>query len=224
MNNIKKNIEIINNKIGTDTTLVAVSKTYPVTVIRQAYDGGQRIFGESKIQELVAKYEQLPKNIQWHMIGHLQRNKIKYIAPFIHLIHGVDDFKKLVEINKQAQKYDRTIHCLLQIKIAQESTKFGLSIQDATKIITLNELTNLPNVFIDGFMGMASFTADKKQVKDEFKTLYQFFTKSKEWKNACFNPTILSMGMSGDYQTAVECGSTMVRIGSAIFGDRNYNH
>ncbi len=223
MNFIQKNIQSIQKTIPQGVTLVAVSKTHSVEFIQQAYEAGQRVFGENKIQELTEKYEQLPKDIQWHMIGHLQRNKIKYIAPFVHLIHGVDDFKKLVEIDKQAKKNGRVIDCLLQIKIAQEDTKFGLSMDEALEILTSRELLELKNLVVKGFMGMASFTDDTEQVKQEFSALSEFYKKSVSLQNEQFFPTILSMGMSGDYQLAIEQGSTMVRVGSAIFGNRNYN-
>lgn len=220
---IAENIQKIQKNIPSDVTLIAVSKTHSVEMIKKAYDFGHLVFGESRVQEMVAKHEQLPKNIQWHMIGHLQRNKIKYIAPFVHLIHGVDDLKKLLEINKQAQRYERTVHCLLQIKIAEEDSKFGLSIKEAEQILMSDELKNLKHTFIDGFMGMASFTDNQQQIETEFATLQQFFNKSQEFKNPNFNPTILSMGMSGDYKTAITFGSTMIRVGGAIFGNRNYN-
>ncbi len=223
MNFIQKNIQSIQKNIPKGVTLIAVSKTHPVEFIQQAYDAGQRVFGENKIQELTAKHEQLPKDIQWHMIGHLQRNKIKYIAPFVHLIHGVDDFKKLIEINKQAKKNERVIECLLQIKIAQEDTKFGLSMDDALEIIHSKELLELENLVIKGFMGMASFTDNTEQVKQEFASLSEFHQKTIALQNERFSPTILSMGMSSDYLLAIEQGSTMVRVGSAIFGNRNYD-
>lgn len=220
---IAENIQKIQKNIPSDVTLIAVSKTHSVEMIKKAYDFGHLVFGESRVQEMVAKYEQLPKDIQWHMIGHLQRNKIKYIAPFVHLIHGVDDLKKLLEINKQAKRYERTVHCLLQIKIAEEDSKFGLSIKEAEQILMSDELKNLKHTFIDGFMGMASFTDNQQQIETEFATLQQFFNKSQEFKKPNFNPTILSMGMSGDYKTAITFGSTMIRVGGAIFGNRNYN-
>lgn len=220
---IIQNIQDIQKKIPSSTTLIAVSKTHPIEAIQTAYNCGHVVFGESRVQEMVAKYNQLPKDIKWHMIGHLQRNKIKHMAHFVHLIHGVDDMKKLIEINKQAAKHNRIIHCLLQVKIAKEDTKFGLSVQEAEQILTSEELLKLNNISIDGFMGMASFTDNQKQVEAEFETLQHFFNNTQQLKNAIFNPKILSMGMSGDYKTALKFGSTMIRIGGAIFGNRNYN-
>ena len=168
------------------------------------------------------KYEELPKDIEWHMIGHLQRNKVKYMAHFVHLIHGVDSFKTLKEINKQALKHHRIIDCLLQLKIAKEDTKFGLSIADAKDIVTAEEFSALKNINIKGLMGMASFTEDESVVRDEFKTLQNNFTALQKYKSFNFNPSIISMGMSGDYKIAIEEGSTMIRVGSSIFGIRNY--
>jgi len=216
---IAKNLQKIKSTIPAQVTLVAVSKTKPYDDILEAYNAGQRVFGENKIQEMVAKYEVLPKDIKWHMIGHLQRNKVKYMAPFVDLIHGVDSLKTLAEINKQAQKNNRIIACLLETKIAQEETKFGLSFQEIEDIVNNKETASFKNIKIAGLMGMASFTDDLKQVENEFKSLNTFFTKLStqypEFK-------ILSMGMSGDYKIAINSGSTMVRVGSAIFGKRNY--
>jgi pyridoxal phosphate enzyme (YggS family) len=202
---------------------VAVSKTKPVSEILEAYNAGQRIFGENKIQEMALKYDEMPKDIEWHMIGHLQRNKVKYMAHFVHLIHGVDSFKTLVEINKQALKHNRVINCLLQLKIAKEDTKFGLSITEVEAILNSEELKNLKNIQIKGVMGMASFIDDESVIRTEFKTLKTFFDKLKNFNLPNFNPTVISMGMSGDYKLAIEEGSTMVRVGSAIFGHRNYS-
>lgn len=216
---ISKNIDKLTNLIPKETTLIAVSKTKPVSAILEAYNVGQRIFGENKIQEMVSKHNELPKDIHWHMIGHLQRNKIKYMASFVDLIHGVDNFKTLIEINKQAKKHNRVINCLLQAKIAQENTKFGLPLGKIEHILNSKELIELENVNIKGLMGMASFTSNKKQVKEEFKTLSVFFNKVKKTHNL----EILSIGMSGDYSLAIKAGSNMVRIGSAIFGDRSYS-
>lgn len=200
-------------------TLVAVSKTKPIEDLMQAYEVGQRHFGENKIQEMTQKWEQMPKDIQWHMIGNIQRNKVKYMAPFVHLIHGVDSLKLLKEINKQALKNNRVIDCLLQIKIAQEDTKAGLTVDQATELLESNDYKELNNVKLIGLMGMASFTKDTEQIKREFmllKNTYDIFSKQhKDW-------TTLSMGMTGDHKIAIQCGSTMVRIGSAIFGSRNY--
>lgn len=223
MTSITTNLHTIKNTIPNQVTLVAVSKTKPVSEILEAYNAGQRVFGENKIQEMAQKFDEMPKDIEWHMIGHLQRNKVKYMAHFVHLIHGVDSLKTLKEINKQALKHDRIINCLLQLKIASEDTKFGLSFNEAQNIVTSSELSALKNINIQGVMGMASFTNDKQIVKLEFKTLKTYFDILKEHTSFNFNPIIISMGMSGDYQIAIEEGSTMVRVGSAIFGHRNYN-
>ncbi len=216
---IAENLRHIKNSIPKNVTLVAVSKTKPNGAILDAYTAGQRIFGENKIQEMVAKYDELPKDIQWHMIGHLQRNKVKYMAHFVNLIHGVDSYKTLKEINKQAKKHHRVIHCLLQARIAKEETKFGLSFTDIDQIISGEELSELKNIKIIGLMGMATFTENQEQLKEEFSSLKVFFDELK-----IHNPSLktLSMGMSGDYQLAIANGSTMVRVGSAIFGARNY--
>jgi hypothetical protein len=204
--------------------LVAVSKTYPPERVLEAYQLGQRIFGENKVQELVLKYDALPKGIEWHLIGHLQTNKVKYIAPFVQLIHSVDSFKLLKEINKQAEKNNRVINCLLQIHIAEEETKFGLSFREAEDIIKSSELRQLKNIKITGLMGMATNTDDQDHIRKEFKGLKTFFEKIKKEYNL---PNVefknLSMGMSSDYKIAMEEGSTMIRIGSAIFGERNYS-
>jgi len=220
---IATNLNTIKSTIPNQVTLVAVSKTKPVSEILEAYNAGQRIFGENKIQEMAQKFDEMPKDIEWHMIGHLQRNKVKYMAHFVHLVHGVDSLKTLKEINKQALKNNRVINCLLQLKIASEDTKFGLSFEETKEIVTSTELTTLKNINIQGVMGMASFTEDESVVKAEFKTLKNYFDNLKEHPSFNFNPTIISMGMSGDYQIAMEEGSTMVRVGSAIFGNRNYN-
>ena len=219
---IKQNLLKIKASIAKNTTLVAVSKTKPVADLQEAYDAGQRIFGENKIQEMAEKYTVLPKDIKWHMIGHLQSNKVKYMAHFVDLIHGVDKFSTLKEINKQAKKHHRIINCLLQAKIAKEETKFGLSFNEITAILTSEELKKLENIKIVGFMGMATFTDNKEQLQEEFSSLKTFFDAQKlnsETKNC--NLQTLSMGMSGDYQLAIENGSTMVRVGSSIFGNRN---
>lgn len=216
---IKENIQQIQSELPEPVTLVAVSKTKPIADLQEAYDGGQRVFGENKIQEMVTKYDALPKDIQWHMIGHLQRNKVKYMAHFVDLIHGVDSFKTLVEINKQAKKHNRTIKCLLQAHIAEESTKFGLSFEEIKTILSSKEISELKNISIVGLMGMATFTEDQNQLNKEFTSLKTLFDKLKEKKDTL---KILSMGMSGDYKLAIKCGSSMVRIGSAIFGNRNY--
>jgi len=216
---IPTKLKAIKETLSSNVTLVAVSKTKPESDILEAYNAGQRIFGENKIQEMAQKYEHLPKDIKWHMIGHLQRNKVKYMAHFVDLIHGVHSFKTLKEINRQAEKHNRIINCLLQAKIAQEETKFGLSFQEIEAILNPEELKSLKNIAIVGLMGMASFTDDLKQVEQEFTSLKNFFNKFRI-QNSEFR--ILSMGMSGDYKLAVKCGANMVRIGSSIFGERNY--
>ena len=218
---IQENLQTIKSTLPINVQLIAVSKTKPISDILEAYNAGQRAFGENKIQEMVSKFDQLPKDIEWHMIGHLQRNKVKYMASFVHLIHGVDSFKTLKEINKQALKHNRIINCLLEIKIASEETKFGLAIDDVEKILLSSELKELKNINIQGFMGMASFTNDTSIIHSEFKTLKSQFEISKKYASQNFNPTIISMGMSGDYTIAIKEGSTMVRVGSAIFGKRS---
>ena len=221
--NIQDNLNTIISKLPKHVTLVAVSKTKPVTDIMQAYNAGQRVFGENKIQEMVEKHELLPEDIQWHMIGHVQRNKVKYMAGFVSLIHGVDNFKLLKEINKQAIKHNRIINCLLQIKIAEEDTKFGMTAQEANIILQSEVFSELNNIQVTGVMGMATFTDDKEQIKREFKHLKQTFDdlKSIDTKNSKMQT--ISMGMSGDYEMAIACGSTMIRVGSSIFGVRNYH-
>lgn len=219
--NIQKNIQEIKSIIPKNVVLVAVSKFQSIEKIMQAYNAGHRDFGENYVQELSEKYEQLPKDIRWHFIGHLQSNKIKYIAPFIHLIHGVDSFKLLQEINKQAVKNNRIISCLLQIHIAKEETKFGLSFDEAEKILMSDELKKLNNIKILGLMGMATNTDDTEQIKKEFLSLKQFFDKMKQIiQNENVAMQILSMGMSNDYNIAIDCGSNMIRIGTSIFGER----
>ncbi len=209
----------IKKAIPDHVTLVAVSKTKPIAAIQEAYDAGQRVFGENKIQEMVSKYDALPKDIQWHMIGHLQRNKVKYMAHFVDLIHGVDSFKTLVEIDKQAKKHNRVIQCLLQAHIAEESTKFGLSFEEIHEIVTSATLKELANVKVVGLMGMATYTDNAAQIKEEFLTLKRSFELLKSENQ---NLNILSMGMSGDFKIAIASGSTMIRLGSSIFGVRNY--
>jgi len=213
--------KILSQLSPTQTQLVAVSKTKPNEAITELYDQGQRVFGENRVQELVAKYEALPKDIQWHLIGHLQSNKVKYIAPFVSLIHSVDSLKLLTEINKQALKNERVIDCLLQFHIAEESSKFGLDLEEAKALLSSDEFSQMKNVRIVGVMGMATFTDDMTQVRREFQTLRKiketlavlFFNEADSFQD-------ISMGMSGDYQIAVEEGSTMVRIGSLLFGRR----
>lgn len=205
------------------TRLLAVSKTKPIEVLQEAYDCGIRLFGENKVQELVPKYEALPKDIEWHLIGHLQSNKVKYMAGFVSLIHSVDSLKLLEEINKQAVKNQRVINCLLQIFIAQEETKFGLSEQELTELLTSSAFAKLQNIKIKGLMGMASNTENMDQIRQEFRNLKQLFDRCKkdfQAENIDFQE--LSMGMSGDYLMAIEEGSTLVRVGSLLFGHRNY--
>jgi pyridoxal phosphate enzyme (YggS family) len=220
---IKNNFNNIKSTIPVNVPLIAVSKSQPAASILEAYQAGQRAFGENKIQEMAEKFDILPKDIEWHMIGHLQSNKVKYMAQFVHLIHGVDSFKTLQEINKQALKHNRSINCLLEIKIASEDTKFGLSFAEAEQLLKSEELKSLKNINIAGLMGMASFTDDHKIIRGEFKSLKYFFDSLQKYKSLNVNPAILSMGMSGDYKIAIEEGSTMIRVGSAIFGSRNYN-
>ncbi len=203
--------------------LVAVSKTKPIADLMEAYEAGQRIFGENKVQEMVDKYEQLPKDIRWHMIGHLQRNKVKYIAPFVDLIHSVDSYRLLKEINKQGAKFERKIPVLLQIHIAREETKFGLSEEEVKEIIQGGEFEKMEHVFITGLMGMATFTENMDTVRKEFKYLRSLFEQLKENEiPGRLEMNELSMGMTNDYEIALEEGSTLIRIGSAIFGARNY--
>lgn len=216
--NISENIKIFKSELPEDITLVAVSKTKPVSDIMQAYNTGHRVFGENKVQEMAAKWKEMPEDTQWHMIGHVQRNKVKYMAEFVSLIHAVDSLKLLKEIDKQAAKHDRTINCLLQIKIAEEDSKFGMSAEDAKNLLTSCDYQSFKNIRIIGLMGMATFTEDMQQVRREFRFLKELYDDLKE----PFSFTELSMGMSGDYKIALEEGSTMVRVGSAIFGERNY--
>ena len=216
---IASNLNSIKASLPEHVTLVAVSKTKPVSDLIQAYEAGQRIFGENKIQEMAEKWEEMPKDIQWHMIGHVQTNKVKFMAPFVSLIHGVDSLKLLQEINKQALKNNRIIDCLLQIHIAEEETKFGLDENELNELISSSEFKQLKNIRTLGLMGMATFTEDQNQIKKEFQHLKSIFDSIKE-KDALQEASTISMGMSGDYQLAIECGSTMVRIGSSIFGGR----
>ncbi|GAB4260372.1 MAG: YggS family pyridoxal phosphate-dependent enzyme [Vicingaceae bacterium] len=216
---IAENIKKIKNSIPPNVTLVAVSKTKPVEAILEAYNVGQRDFGENKVQEMVAKYEVLPKDIKWHMIGHLQTNKVKYIAPFVYLIHGVDSIKLLKEINKRAAQNNRVIKCLIQVHIAKESTKFGFDLKEVEDLLNTNDIKAFKNVKIVGLMGMATFTENKDQIRNEFSALSNLFNRLKPHYPEF---EILSIGMSGDYEIAIEEGSNMVRIGSSIFGERNY--
>ncbi|MGM0934911.1 MAG: YggS family pyridoxal phosphate-dependent enzyme [Bacteroidota bacterium] len=217
---ISENIKKYRAELPENVKLVAISKTKPNEDILEAYEAGQRIFGENKIQEMTDKWEALPKDIEWHMVGHVQRNKVKYMAPFVGLIHAVDSLKLLKEINKQAKKHERVIKCLLQIKIAEEDSKFGISAEEAEEILASEAYQKMKNTQVIGLMGMATFTEDEKQVSGEFQYLKKIFDKMKENYPALEE---LSMGMSGDYKLAVANGSSMVRIGSNIFGERNYN-
>ena len=218
---IAEKIKEIVSSLPENVTLVAVSKTKPVEDIQQAYNAGQCIFGENKVQEMTSKYEVLPKDIQWHLIGHLQTNKVKYIAPYVSLIHSIDSEKLLREVNKEAKKNNRIISCLLQFHIAEEETKFGFSFDEAKELIESDAFLNFQNIQIVGIMGMASFTENEQQIRNEFQTLHDYFQvlKSHYFK---FNPDFkeISMGMSGDYKIAIEHGSTMIRVGSTIFGHR----
>ena len=215
--NISEKIQKYKEELGQEITLVAISKTKPISKLLEAYESGQRIFGENKIQEMTEKWEALPKDIEWHMVGNVQRNKVKYMAPYVNLIHTVDSLKLLKEIDKEAKKNQRSISCLLQIKIAEEDSKFGISAEEAKEILNSAELLKMKNVEVVGLMGMATFTEDMKQVKKEFQSLNSVY---KEFRKEYPQLRTLSMGMSGDYKIAVECGSNMVRIGSAIFGER----
>lgn len=223
MTDIQLHLKEILAELPPQTRLVAVSKFHPAEAIREAYDMGQRIFGESKVQELTDKYESLPKDIEWHFIGHLQTNKVKYIAPFVSMIHAVDSFKLLCEIDKQAAKVNRVIPCLLEMHVAQEESKFGFTFEECRALLAEGEWKNLSHVSIAGIMGMASYTDDLHQIQQEFQSLSDFF---KELKNSYFSENSqfceLSMGMSHDYPEAVKRGSTLVRVGSKIFGDRIY--
>ena len=216
---IKENYIEIKNSLSDSVELVAVSKTKPIADILEAYEQGHRVFGENKVQEMVQKYEDLPKDIQWHMIGHVQRNKIKYMAHFVSLIHGVDKLSTLKEIDKQAKRHNRVISCLLQAKIASEESKFGMSFAEIEKMLESQALSELQNVKVVGLMGMASFTDDEKQLNGEFSSLHEFYL---DLKNKGHELEVLSMGMSGDYKIALANGSNMIRVGSAIFGDRYY--
>lgn len=220
---IQENLNKITATLPKHVTLVAVSKTKPVNAIMEAYKAGQRVFGENKIQEMVDKYDVLPNDIQWHMIGHVQKNKVKYMASFVSLIHGVDDIKLLEEINKQAKKHDRIINCLLQIKIASEDTKFGMTPMEAKSLLLSPVFSELKNIKVVGVMGMATFTDNQSQIKNEFTLLKTTFDTLKSFETFNFKPEIVSMGMSGDYELAIECGSNMIRVGSSIFGERHYN-
>ncbi len=221
--NIADNLQQVLNKLPEGVRLVAVSKFHPNEAIEEAYRSGQRVFGESKVQEMTAKYESLPKDIEWHFIGHLQTNKIKYIVPYVALIHGIDSYKLLVEVNKQAEKAGKVVNCLLQLHIAEEETKFGFSFDECRDMLAEGEWKTLSNIQLCGLMGMATNTDDNEQIKKEFCSLSSFF---KEVKDSWFADTEafreLSMGMSHDYHQAIAAGSTLIRVGSKIFGDRTY--
>ncbi|MEH6681514.1 MAG: YggS family pyridoxal phosphate-dependent enzyme [Sediminicola sp.] len=217
---IKENIAKIRESLPEGVVLVAVSKTKPVEDLQQAYDAGQRIFGENKIQEMTEKWSQLPKDIEWHMIGHVQSNKVKYMAPYVHLVHGVDSLKLLKELNKQAKKNNRTIAYLLQLHIAEEDTKFGLDEKELQELLHSDDFLRLQHVQLLGLMGMATFTENRDQIRREFSRLKGIFDRLRTgWPDL----SVLSMGMSADHKIALEEGSTMVRIGSDIFGERNHH-
>jgi pyridoxal phosphate enzyme (YggS family) len=220
MSQIAKNIKEIEESLHGTARLIAVTKTKPVSVLEETYNYGFRRFGENKVQEMVAKYELLPKDIEWHLIGHLQSNKVKYAAPFVTMIHSVDSFKLLKEINKEAAKHNQIIDCLLQIFIADEDTKFGLSPEEAAQILSNPELETLQYIRIAGLMGMASNSDDQQKIREEFRGLKTLFESFKTYNGPRVSMHELSMGMSGDYHIAVEEGSTLVRVGSAIFGHR----
>jgi pyridoxal phosphate enzyme (YggS family) len=222
---IEERIKRFDNVVsGGQCTLVAVSKTKPVEVILEAYQAGHRDFGENKVQELREKQPQLPDDIRWHMIGHLQTNKVKYIAPYIHLIHAVDSLKLLVEINKQAARFDRVMPCLLQVHIAEEETKFGFSLEEIRELLVSEGIRDLKNIRIRGLMGMATYTDDIEQIRQEFRSLKSCFEQLKtEFSLPNMAMEILSMGMSDDFEIALEEGSNMIRVGSKIFGPR-HNH
>lgn len=222
---IKENLNKVRATVPSDVTLIAVSKTKPITDLQEAYEAGQRVFGENKALEMRDKHQELPKDIQWHFIGHLQTNKIKYIAPFVTLIHSIDSASLLEAVNKEAAKNNRVIDCLLQFHIAQEETKFGLDLEEAEEILKSDNFKNLKNINICGVMGMATFTDNVNQIRDEFRSLKNIFdvVKGKYFADSLSFKEI-SMGMSDDYPIAIEEGATMVRVGSKIFGARNYNN
>ena len=217
---ITENLLKIKSKLPQNVTLVAVSKTKPLSDLLEAYDTGQRIFGENKIQEMASKYNEMPKDIEWHMIGHIQRNKVKYMAPFVSLIHGVDSLRLLAEINKQALKNNRIIECLLQVKIATEESKFGLSENEVLNLLDSEEIKTFQNIKIIGLMGMATFTNNQEQLQKEFEILKCIFDNLTHLNSTNYNLKTLSMGMSDDYPIAIKNGSTMIRVGSSIFGKR----
>lgn len=224
MKDLKANYNKVLSDIPDNVTLVAISKTRTIEEIKNLYELGHRVMGESKAQELTPKYEKLPKDIKWHMVGHLQRNKVKYIAPFVEMIHSVDSLRLLNTINKEGEKNNRVINCLLQLHIAKEETKFGMSEEEITELLKSSDYKEMSNVSIKGLMGMATFTEDEEQVRKEFRELKQTFDKL---KNSFFKSnesfTEISMGMTNDYKIGIEEGSTLVRIGTAIFGERDYH-
>lgn len=223
MNNIAENLQQVLGELPAGVRLVAVSKFHPNEAIEEAYRAGQRVFGESRVQEMTAKYESLPKDIEWHFIGHLQTNKIKFIIPYVALIHGIDSYKLLVEVNKQAAKIGKVVNCLLQLHIAEEESKFGFSFDECREMLASGEWRELDNIQLCGLMGMATNTDDREQIEKEFRSLSSFF---KEVKDTWFAETEsfreLSMGMSHDYHQAITAGSNLIRVGSKIFGDRIY--
>jgi pyridoxal phosphate enzyme (YggS family) len=218
---IQDNLLKIKSQLPENVTLVAVSKTKPVEDLMEAYHAGQRIFGENKIQEMTEKWQQMPKDVEWHMIGHVQSNKVKYMVPYVKLIHGVDSLKLLKEVNRQAIRWRKSINCLLQIHIAEEETKFGLDEKELEELLNSDEFKEMKNINVIGLMGMATFTDNEEQIKKEFQYLKTIFDKVSKLNTTNCQLNTLSMGMSGDYQLAIEYGSTMVRIGSSIFGNRN---
>lgn len=223
MSTIQANLKEVLSELPAGVRLVAVSKFHPNEILEEAYAAGQRIFGESHVQEMTLKYETLPKDIEWHFIGHLQTNKVKYIAPFVSMIHAIDSYKLLAEVNKYAAKANRIVPCLLQIHIAQEETKFGFTIDECKKMLDAGEWKGLKNILIAGVMGMASNVDDAEQIKSEFCSLNTLFNEIKQTYFADSEDfKEISMGMSHDYPLAVEAGSTLVRVGSKIFGERNY--
>jgi pyridoxal phosphate enzyme (YggS family) len=217
---ISENLHRIKSSLPAHVTLIVVTKTHPVEKLMEVYTAGHSVFGENKVQEMVDKQAVLPKDIEWHLIGHLQTNKVKYIAPFVALIHSVDSFKLLKEIDKQAQKSNRVINCLLQVYIAQEETKFGLDFNEVEQLLASEAFKQLKNIQVVGLMGMASNTDNKRQIAQEFSNLSTFFKKL-QFSYSSF--TVLSMGMSSDYALAIENGSNMIRVGSSVFGARNYS-
>ena len=217
---ISENLKRIKSSLPEEVSLVAISKTYPNEALMETYEAGQRVFGENKVQEMTQKWEDLPKDIEWHMVGKVQRNKVKYMAPYVHLIHAVDSLKLLKEIEKEAAKNERVIKCLLQIKIAEEDTKNGITLDEAKEVLQSSEYEEMEHVEIVGLMGMATLTENEAKIREEFSYLKTSFDSLKKTYPSF---SVLSMGMSGDYGIALECGSNMVRIGSAIFGERKYN-